>query len=60
MLISGKHEILSRSPFWLYKQGTLPSVATSARSYDVGEPTRSIGRDITPPTAQIAPDCRLG
>jgi endonuclease/exonuclease/phosphatase family metal-dependent hydrolase len=38
VLVAGKHDIISRSPFWLYKPGTPPSVKTSERSYDVGEP----------------------
>jgi hypothetical protein len=38
VMVSGKHEIISRSPFWLYKPGTPPSIKTSQRSYDVGEP----------------------
>jgi endonuclease/exonuclease/phosphatase family metal-dependent hydrolase len=38
VLISSTHQIMTRSPFWLYKRDTPPSVSTSARSYDVGEP----------------------
>ncbi len=38
VLLSGSREVLSRSPFWLYKPETPPSVKTSERSYDVGEP----------------------
>ena len=38
VLLSSTGEILTRSPFWLYKPGTPPSVKTSAREYQVGEP----------------------
>jgi hypothetical protein len=38
VLLSGDHEVLTRSAFWLYQPGTPPSVKTSARSYQVGEP----------------------
>jgi endonuclease/exonuclease/phosphatase family metal-dependent hydrolase len=38
VLLSGKHDVVSRSRFWLYKPGTEPSVKTGERRYDVGEP----------------------
>jgi hypothetical protein len=38
VLLSSSGEILTRSPFWLYKPNTPPSIKTSARAYDVGEP----------------------
>jgi endonuclease/exonuclease/phosphatase family metal-dependent hydrolase len=38
VLISRNGNVLTHSPFWLYKPNTPASVATSARSYDVGEP----------------------
>jgi endonuclease/exonuclease/phosphatase family metal-dependent hydrolase len=37
VLLTGRHETLTRSSFWLYKRDTPPSVARAARSYDVGE-----------------------
>jgi endonuclease/exonuclease/phosphatase family metal-dependent hydrolase len=38
VLLSKRHEVLSRSPFWLYRRNTQPTVETSQRRYDVGEP----------------------
>jgi endonuclease/exonuclease/phosphatase family metal-dependent hydrolase len=38
VLLSGKRDVLSRSPFWLYKPGTAPSVKVGERHYDVDEP----------------------
>jgi endonuclease/exonuclease/phosphatase family metal-dependent hydrolase len=38
VLLSGSNKVLSRSPFWLYKPGTPPSVDVGQRHYDVGEP----------------------
>jgi endonuclease/exonuclease/phosphatase family metal-dependent hydrolase len=38
VLLLGKHEILTRSAFWLYKRDTPPSIRTAERSFDVGEP----------------------
>jgi endonuclease/exonuclease/phosphatase family metal-dependent hydrolase len=37
VLLSGRHEILTRSPFWLYAPNTPVTVKTSSRSYSVGE-----------------------
>ncbi len=38
VLLSGNNTVLSRSPFWLYKPDTAPSVEVGKRHYDVGEP----------------------
>ena len=37
-LVSATGSVVSRSPFWVYATGTPPSVATSKRTYVVGEP----------------------
>jgi hypothetical protein len=38
VLLFGGHEIVSRSPFWLYEPGTPTSVTSAKSSYDVDEP----------------------
>jgi endonuclease/exonuclease/phosphatase family metal-dependent hydrolase len=38
VLLFGGHEIVSRSPFWLYEPGTPPMVASVQGSYGVDEP----------------------
>lgn len=40
LLLDGAGAVLSRSPFWLYAAGTRPSLRTTKKVYEVGEPIR--------------------